>query len=51
MINHAGNVYRFHKDNGPKGRQFYADVVTSLHTDDAVILQEQIGYQQFGNVE
>lgn len=25
MISHAGKVYRFHKDNGPNGRQLYAD--------------------------
>ena len=51
MINHVEKVYRFHKDNAPKGRQLYADVVSSLYADDAVILQERIGYPQFGDVE
>ena len=51
MISHGGKVYRFHKDNGPNGRQLYADVVSSLYADDSIVLQERIGHQQFGDVE
>ena len=51
MISHGGKIYRFHKDNGPNGRQLYADVVSSLYADDAIILAERIGHQQFGDVE
>jgi len=50
MIRHGGQVYRFHKDNSPDGRQLYADVVSSLFAGDAVILQERIG-AEFGAVE
>jgi len=50
MIRHGGKVFRFHKDNGPAGRQLYADMVSSLFADDTVILQERIG-REFGDVE
>lgn len=50
MIRHDGKVYRFHKDNETGGRQLYADVVSSLFADDAVILQERIG-AEYGSVE
>ncbi|MEQ4721192.1 glycoside hydrolase family 43 protein [Nonomuraea sp. B19D2] len=48
MIRHGGKVFRFHKDNGPAGRQLYADVVSSLFADDAVVLRERIGREQYG---
>ncbi|GLY08512.1 glycoside hydrolase family 43 protein [Actinoplanes sp. NBRC 101535] len=51
MIRHGGKVYRFHKDNSHGGRELYADVVSSLFADDAVILQERIGRADFGDVE
>lgn len=50
MIRHGGKVFRFHKDNESGGRQLYADVVSSLFADDAIILQERIG-AEYGDVE